>query len=190
MSGHRTRSLPPSAPVDRDALIASLRSLFVRGPIIDDPSREEVLWNEAIDTATAVVQAALALPPSGIAEMVREMCAAKADETRVRLGSPTGSAYDNGLWDQSVRIASAIRSLDLPGMADAWQPIETAPKDGPWFLAWQDGQIYPCEWHAEQPIEGPPQAGWYDHFNLSFEEPTHWRPLPVPPADLSNKGVG
>lgn len=59
-----------------------------------------------------------------------------------------------------------------------WQPIETAPKDGTWFIALQDGDTYPCEWHTSEPDEGPPNSGWWDHFNRSFEAPTHWHPAP------------
>jgi hypothetical protein len=68
-----------------------------------------------------------------------------------------------------------------------WQPIETAPKDGTWFLALQDGDIYPCEWDAERADEGPPREGWYDHFNHSFEAPTHWQPLPAFPPRAALK---
>lgn len=41
----------------------------------------------------------------------------------------------------------------------AWQPIESAPKDGSWFLAWQDGEIY----HASYDIKGPPRLMWRTH---------------------------
>jgi len=34
-----------------------------------------------------------------------------------------------------------------------WQPIETAPKDGSAFLAWEDGDRGPfkCWWHTDWP---------------------------------------
>jgi hypothetical protein len=60
-----------------------------------------------------------------------------------------------------------------------WQPIETAPKDGTRFAAYQNGEPYPCEWREDQPDEGPPRSGWFDLFNLSFEEPTLWLHLPA-----------
>lgn len=48
-------------------------------------------------------------------ESMRERTAAVADDMRNKFGSPTGDAYSNGLWDQGVRIATAIRALPLTG---------------------------------------------------------------------------
>lgn len=42
-------------------------------------------------------------------QLERERCAKIADEMREKYGSPTGDAYSNGLWDQSIRIAQLIR---------------------------------------------------------------------------------
>ena len=79
-----------------------------------------------------------------------------------------------------------------------WQPIETAPKDGTQFMAYQadDGRGHSFfavarmlreEWHAYEPIDGTdtyrrekksrlvmvPDHHWF--------KPTHWMPLPAPP---------
>ena len=48
-------------------------------------------------------------------ESMRERAATVADDMRDKFGSPTGDAYSNGLWDQGVRIATAIRALPLTG---------------------------------------------------------------------------
>lgn len=48
-------------------------------------------------------------------ESMREKAATVADDMRNKFGSPTGDAYSNGLWDQGVRIATAIRALPLTG---------------------------------------------------------------------------
>lgn len=59
-----------------------------------------------------------------------------------------------------------------------WQPIETAPKDGTWFLAYEaDVPMYTAHWDED---------GWYD---LEWKcRPTHWMPLPEPPSGPSAQG--
>lgn len=71
---------------------------------------------------------------------------------------------------------------------DAWQPIETAPKDGTRVLLWY-------EWNV-LPVVGDFRHGrwWSVHSlggNLAYKQgmdleevlrPTYWRPLPAPPA--------
>lgn len=80
-----------------------------------------------------------------------------------------------------------------------WQPIETAPKDGTWFVALapdstQDSQmpkpfVFTTCWVKEQyavwePVDEDTQkrriddhSHWYGH-----EDPTHWQPLPSYPS--------
>ena len=65
-----------------------------------------------------------------------------------------------------------------------WQPIKTAPKDGTLFLAWEahypyanvarwfQGRVY---WLAEE-LQLAYTGSWSGH------PPTHWMPLPDPPA--------
>ena len=63
----------------------------------------------------------------------------------------------------------------------AWQPIETAPKDGTWILLTEvlEGQM----------ITGHPfilywddRWGWGDIYGKRDVNPTHWMPLPDPPV--------
>jgi len=64
------------------------------------------------------------------------------------------------------------------GQRNKWRPIEEAPKDGTWFLAWWDGETR--------------VAKYSDHFgcfvvNLDLsgrprsEEPAYFMPLPTKP---------
>jgi hypothetical protein len=66
-----------------------------------------------------------------------------------------------------------------------WQLIETAPKDGTQLLVWApDMGWYAC---AGQPIVAWNKGkGWYTSPGVYPLKPTHWMPLPDPPAD----GVG
>ena len=82
-----------------------------------------------------------------------------------------------------------------------WRPIETAPKDGTWILAFVPAtqRTHSLQWDVEFEFEcydGSEDDGgnavyrgaWTDHAVASFgyEEtkeytPTHWMPLPEPP---------
>jgi Lar family restriction alleviation protein len=58
----------------------------------------------------------------------------------------------------------------------AWQPIETAPKDGAKFLALDGEELhvawrYEDRWIYDQEMESPYLTHWC---------PTHWQPLPSP----------
>ncbi len=68
---------------------------------------------------------------------------------------------------------------------DSWRPIETAPKDGTWVLAWfpvcYDGGTHVAaanyvggKWYLEQ---------WDDWGQVEAGGFTHWMLLPAPPED-------
>jgi len=71
-----------------------------------------------------------------------------------------------------------------------WKPIETAPKDGTWFMGWYAGldDPEPFCWVSDDD-EYAPYVGWaeasrtwggtlYDGYNEAPFPPTHWAPLP------------
>lgn len=79
---------------------------------------------------------------------------------------------------------------------DGWQPIETAPKDGTWFLIIRDsdgeesvevGRYDPYYRDEYIEVEGglyrkEKQVGYeWSGFN-NFHRATHWMPLPKPPV--------
>lgn len=55
---------------------------------------------------------------------------------------------------------------------DGWQDISTAPRDGNYFIAYEDGLIFMAGWDGVRIREA--ECG-------SKIRPTHWRPLPAPP---------
>jgi len=64
-------------------------------------------------------------------------------------------------------------------MKRQWQPIETAPKDGSWFLAWRREWLTPV-------IVRVRNARFYTSGGvriLTNLQPTHWMLLPDPPED-------
>jgi hypothetical protein len=93
--------------------------------------------------------------------------------------------HDNAL-DALERIRALLDAPSAPDPTMAlWQPIETAPKDGTHILAvmpWlPDAKIlfwapYANEWRCPASERGPNPEGWL---------PTHWMPLPTPPAALA-----
>lgn len=73
-----------------------------------------------------------------------------------------------------------------------WRPIETAPKDGTRVLVYQEDEAsdmtpqiaWWITWHGEE--------GWHICWdneplqnNSAFAPPTHWAPLPEPPASVA-----
>ena len=70
-----------------------------------------------------------------------------------------------------------------------WQPIETAPKDGTYFIGWNGNLAFKTsrgKYYDKWPHqEGGPtfREEWnaYDSSSMWPWKPTHWMPLPEPP---------
>ncbi len=65
-----------------------------------------------------------------------------------------------------------------------WQPIETAPKDGTEILVCITYNLPDDEWETVQWVDGWRSGKWFryhDKIYIPFP-PTHWMPLPPPPA--------
>ena len=93
------------------------------------------------------------------------------------------SGNDTQLTVQLSAIAAAIRA------APAWQPIETAPRDGAPVWAF-NGEQAPMLYIAG---EGYALWIWADQVladvDPSPEQPTHWMPLPEPPLAARPQGM-
>jgi hypothetical protein len=107
---------------------------------------------------------------------------------------------------RAALLAAIGKLVSSTQPAMAWQPIETAPKDGRALLLghfnshgkWRTVR---GEWCSEAAIaEGweDPEApeGWYetsvesdDVPNCWWTEPTHWQPLPPPPRSQVQGGL-
>lgn len=99
-----------------------------------------------------------------------------------------GAKISNREWSEHRGSFDGERIFGLARAAivatSEWQPIETAPEDGTPILAWSDeGVSYVCWglngiWTFFQNHRG-------DKFHF---RPTHWMPLPTPPAPIPHHG--
>lgn len=64
-------------------------------------------------------------------------------------------------WDNRIMAADAIREVLARRKAEAWQPIETAPRDGSDLLVWYDHDADPYQ-DPENPGKLTSYAAWAD----------------------------
>lgn len=84
--------------------------------------------------------------------------------------------------DNADHILTALHAAGYTIEQD-WQPIETAPKDGPYILAhWRLMPHFPIVVRWDRRLKGWQIAGGKGR----IEGLTHWRPLPAPPADAKD----
>jgi hypothetical protein len=86
-------------------------------------------------------------------------------------------------WNRRAGYSTA-----LAAEREDWRPIETAPKDGTVILGWWPqayqgkGGIFEYIWHKD---------GWYTvPCSWQHMTPTHWSPLPAPPAIRTGRSEG
>jgi hypothetical protein len=111
--------------------------------------------------------------------------------------------------DGTKHIEAVVEELDdIPtgtrlyaGTHMAWRPIETAPKDGTWILMTNGVDVAGGQWIRDEggtteyrdedgrylgQDDRDDFEGWMDWMG-GIPRPTHWSPLPAPPAALSQK---
>jgi hypothetical protein len=83
-----------------------------------------------------------------------------------------------------ARLA-AERAAALRFPADGWRTIESAPKDGSDFLVCLWGTTMAVVSYKAPENNAIPAYCWYTLDGPSYhrDAPTHWQPLPSPPAE-------
>ncbi len=121
-------------------------------------------------------------------EAARE-CDAKADGIR-RVNTYRGKVSQPGQYgaemaDDCAKQIRALGAAPTPALAqEGWQDISTAPRDGQPILAWDPYYLMRCA------RPDPSSGSWLTDLPYGVErgeremriEPTHWMPLPAPPA--------
>lgn len=97
-------------------------------------------------------------------------------------------AGEAAFYADEGNIPSCLKAaFDAYEAASGWQPIEAAPKDGTPILAYERGEVHQAAWGdalLARMVNGRsvPVCGWMTRDSTAQKNPTHWRPLPTPPA--------
>jgi hypothetical protein len=118
--------------------------------------------------------------------ILRDMITAAIARWRAPVAEPVAAQDTEIDWkSMTARMDFGMANAEASAAAaaawnqrSAWQPIETAPRDGSQILAW-DGDELLIAWWCD--------GGRWISDNLQqyhpgeYENPTHWQPLPSPP---------
>lgn len=111
----------------------------------------------------------------------------------------TGTRKAHTLFLAAAALDAAYPIIRDTVERDGWRPIETAPKDGTEILAYGSGvllrdgrtSIYAPAQHVMWWQAGEDHSFWATRDpEVIGGRPTHWRPLPAPPADGGGDGQG
>lgn len=133
------------------------------------------------------------------AEKLRS-CIARLDQVLICMRSARRNDRLMSVWADDVKaIEDAVACLEAAlakAKAEEWRPMSSAPKDGTAIWLFVDGQV--CMGYCEPPSAFSKTEIWFAKasFSRSCDKnpdtifgcyahgiaPTHWRPLPSPPA--------
>lgn len=173
------KPVPPKQPSRiTDEMISSAMSVVI------GYSGEYGTYNEYLSKKTAreVLEAALSASEQELVVAVPDdhMHVSEFVDLCKSFSSRTGSIYIGdveGALSGYLSAAKTFAPSHSQQSAQAWQPIETAPKDGTEILLCSAviHDIGLCYWH-----EG--MDGWTWGAGNYFRNPLHWMPLPEPPS--------
>ena len=84
-------------------------------------------------------------------------------------------AEENGLPEHEAGVDWYFMRLGVKA-AQEWYQIESAPKNGERFIAYEPGHgVHECWWDDEHDASGGFRNPWHGW------APTLWKPLPLPP---------
>ena len=114
------------------------------------------------------------MPDILLKELRAELAALKAELREIC------AAIDDPACDLTLTAVECIKKLKGE---NEWQPIETAPKDGTVFLGYKLGQFRECYKVQRDDCDMWCFGGTSGADDLFPNiKPTHWMPLPKPPA--------
>lgn len=97
---------------------------------------------------------------------------------------PTGQEIMQDAANTLLALRAALDEAEARADRERWQPFDTAPKDGTWFLAIRAGEFAPGEpflpqalrWHVDgwESVDEGQRIVSYNH--------THWRPMIAGPS--------
>lgn len=167
----------------------------MRGPIsewkYEDPEEAKAdaveRWNAAWNRRSPAPQAqpdARAMEALKAANEALAMVTAFESDARYIMGNTNFSIFQQ----RREQVKQALQALSAPAADDGWRPIETAPKDGTDVLVCLSDTVAIAHWSKGLGGSGwldDSGAGHHDYWNyVGLISPTHWRPLPAPPAAL------
>jgi len=112
---------------------------------------------------------------------------------RLRLAIALTESYDDRVFEIEPECVEALLkeydelkdkynkiTIALSGHVVGWRTMDSAPRDGTPFLAWEseDRGPFKCWWYFDWPHD---EAYWTDYAD-SEPDPKYWAPIPAPPV--------
>lgn len=97
------------------------------------------------------------------------------------LRSESARNHGHGFYEYAKGVEGWANTIAAYIAAQSWRPIETAPRDGSWFLVWNGNWVGVAK-YREPYDDTDPCPSWEDESgHFITPQPTIWQPLPEPP---------